>query len=758
MPAWSGGTPHSSSEHLQVRLTKFISAAALIFGSLLAIQPAPAENSSDSLDEIVVTAQRRAERLQDVPEAITALSGDMLNQMHLQGNADLATHVPSLSFDVLGPGESTLAIRGLGTAYGLAPAVSYYINETPLDIRTDGFSGAPDIDFFDIDRIEVLRGPQGTLYGSSSMGGALRVLTAQPDPKSMAINAEAGGSSMDGGGAGYFAKSAVNLPLSADSAVRVVGAFEHVPGYINREIPGDYSVAQPNEPVTARRINDADIKSGRILGLWQPTDSLTIKPSVMLSEVDAANTSQYFSNLPTFTIAANYPTPQTSRLTVGNLQLDYNFDVATLMSSTSVLSRDTQTQSDFTLFFADLAPEFGLPETPDYPGTDFYTSHNGAFIQEFRLTSPTEQRLRWVAGAYFSRFRQHSTESTNSSAFADALGQTDSPNLYLFDQSVIDQQTAVFADLTYKVVRQFEVTAGERYYELRDSLENTQSGAFAAPNQPLVHAKASGNSPRVVLTYHPTDDATIYTTAGRGYRPGGPNVGLPAGIGCSLSNAYEPLYRPDSVWNYEVGAKTEFLQRRLSVDLAAYRIDWKDIQQAVIDPGCGYEFIANVGTAQSKGAEAEINFKPIEALLLAASGSYIHAEFTSIAGPFQGAAAVHSGDAVPDVPRDKFDLSADYTIAVIAQYSGYLGLDWSHLSSVPTGFTYHATRPAYSALDATLGVRTQRYDLSLYGHNLTNSNGILEILEGASYNYGNVFRTQISTPPRTVGIDLKMHF
>src|SRR5580700_4987742 len=123
---------------------KFI-CTALVSGSLMVIQPAPAQTSSNSLDEIVVTAQRRAERLQDVPEAITALSGDMLNQMHLQGNADLATHVPSLSFDVLGPGESTLAIRGLGTAYGLAPAVSYYINETPLDIRTDGYSGAPDI-------------------------------------------------------------------------------------------------------------------------------------------------------------------------------------------------------------------------------------------------------------------------------------------------------------------------------------------------------------------------------------------------------------------------------------------------------------------------------------------------------------------------------------------------------------------------------------------------------------------------------------
>ena len=160
---------------------KFI-CAPLVVGSLLATQPAPAENAGDSLTEIVVTAQRRAERLQDVPEAISALSGDMLNQMRLQGTADLAAFVPSLSFDVLGPGETTLTIRGLGTAYGLEPAVSLYVNETPLDIRTDGYAGAPDIDFFDVDRVEVLRGPQGTLYGSSSMGGAVRILTAQPDP------------------------------------------------------------------------------------------------------------------------------------------------------------------------------------------------------------------------------------------------------------------------------------------------------------------------------------------------------------------------------------------------------------------------------------------------------------------------------------------------------------------------------------------------------------------------------------------------
>jgi outer membrane receptor protein involved in Fe transport len=736
---------------MRIRHALILCGALGVPGWLMAAQ------TSDALDEIVVTAQRRAERLQDVPEAITALSGDALNQLHLQGNADLATQVPSLSFDVLGPGESTLAIRGLNTAYGLAPAVSYYVNETPLDIRTDGYAGAPDIDFFDVERVEVLRGPQGTLYGSSSMGGAVRILTSQPDPKAFAVNAEVGASNMDGGGAGYLAKSAVNLPLADDVAVRLVGSYEHVPGYINRVIPGDYSEAESAQPVSARRVNDADLKSGRIIALWKPIDGLSIKPSVILSEVDASSNSDYFTNLPDFTTSGYTPSPQTSRLIVGNLEVDDDFGFATLLSSTSVLSRDVETHNDFTLFLANLAPEFGVPDPPNYPGTDFYTSHNAGFIQELRLTSPAEQPLRWVAGAYFSRYRQHSTDSTNSSTFADALGQTASPNLYSFDQSVIDQQTAVFADLTYTIVPQFEITAGARYYELRDSLENTQSGDLAAPDQPLVHAKASGTSPRLVFTYHPLPDTTVYATAARGYRPGGPNVGLPTGIGCTLNNAYSPLYQPDSVWNYELGSKTEFLERRLSIDVAAYRIDWKNVQQAVTDPGCGYEFVANVGDAVSKGIEAEINFKPVESLLLSASGSYDHAEFSSIDAAFQGAGAAQPGEAVPSVPRQKFNFGGEYT-AMIADHTGYLRLDWSRIGKVPAGFTYNAVRPAYGTLEATLGVRAGRYDLSLYGHNLTNSNGILEILQGTSYSVGNTFATQISTPPRTIGIDLKMHF
>ena len=736
---------------MKARLT---SLGALAFFAY--VGSAPADDAA--LQEVVVTAQRRSENLQDVPAAITAMSGESLNALHLQGNADLAQRVPSLSLDVLSPGQSTLAIRGLGTSYGLAPTVSYYLNETPLDVRTDGYTGAPDIDFFDVDRVEVLRGPQGTLYGASSMGGAVRVLTAQPSFDRFAVNAEIGGSTTDGGGNGYLAKSAVNMPISSDFALRVVGSYEHVPGYIDRVIPGDYNEAHPtHDSFAERHINDADLKGGRIIGTWRATEALTITPSVVFSEVTSSSNSQYFTNLPSFTTAAYDASPQNSRLTVGNLAVTYHMDFATLLSSTSYLSEDVDSWNDFTLFFANIAPFFGLPYPPNTPGTDHLTSNNAGFVQELRLTSPSEQRLTWVAGAYFSHFRQHSEETTASSDFAAAIGQTDSSVLYSFDQAVIDQQAAIFADLTYKILPKLDITVGDRYYELRDSLENVQGGAIAAPSQPLVHANASGNSPRFVLSYHPAADSTLYATAARGYRPGGPNVGLPANIGCTLGNAYAPLYQPDSVWNYELGAKAAMLERKLSVNVAGYLIDWNNVQQSVSDPGCGSLFIANVGSARSKGAEAEINFKPLDSLLLALSGSYTNATFRSIAAPFQGVTAVTPGDPVPDVPKHKEAITVEYT-HTLGAYSGFLRADWMHQGSVSTGFTYSDVRPAYNELDAALGLRREHYEFTLYGHNLTNSNGIVSMQQGSVYSYGNVFRTQISIPPRTIGLNVSLRF
>ena len=731
---------------------------SLAIALLLATGEAVAQSADvGMLEEVVVTAQRREERLQDVPAAITSLSGEDLSRRNLLGNADLATRVPSLSLDVQGPGESTLSIRGVGTAYGLAPAVSYYLNETPLDIRTDGSTGVQDIDFFDVDRVEVLRGPQGTLYGSSSMGGALRILTAQPDPTEFSSKVETGVSTMDGGGTGYLGKAAVNVPLGSNAAIRFVGAYEHIPGYVDRAAPGDWFEPNPDLPISDRRINDADLLSGRILGLVQVNDKLKITPSIWYSELDAGGASEYNTNLPRFTTAGTYPNPAKSKAVNGNLLIEADLGFANLISSSSVLTRDVNNRRDLSLLSVNLAPLFGLPAV-DYPTLDRFTSDNEGLIQEIRLTSPADQRLTWVAGAYFSRFEQNSVELIDSEAFATAFGQVDDTSLYTFDQEVIDRQGAVFADVTYAATPKLDLTVGARYYELRSSLENVQTGVLAAPNQPLIRADASGTSPRAVVAYRPTDDLMFYATAARGYRPGGPNVGLPDGIGCELVDAYQPLYDPDSVWNYEIGAKSEFMQRRLSVNVAVYHIDWKDVQQAVADPGCGYVIVANVGEARSRGVEAEIMMRPVDNLTLSAVASYTDAEFTSIAEAYQLASASTTGDPLPGIPRKKFYVDAQYGRMLGDDRSWFVRADWTWLSSVPTGFTTQNRRPSYGSVGATAAYRIGRYELSLYGRNLTDEDGIVEISEGTTASIEGVFWTQISTPPRTIGLNLAVDF
>jgi outer membrane receptor protein involved in Fe transport len=731
---------------------------SLAIVSLLASGQAVAQSTEVGvLDEVVVTAQRRVERLQDVPAAITSLSGENLSRRNVQGNADLVARVPGLSLDVQGPGESTLSIRGVGTAYGLAPAVSYYLNETPLDIRTDGMTGVQDVDFFDVERVEVLRGPQGTLYGSSSMGGALRVLTAQPDPTEFAAKAETGVSTMDGGGTGYMGKAAVNVPLSDNAAIRFVGAYEHIPGYVDRAVPGDWSEANPDLAIDERRINDADLLTGRILGMVQINDKVKITPSIWYSEIDAGGNSEYYTNLPRFTTAGTYPNPSNSKAVNGNLLVEADLGFANLISSSSVLTRDVENNRDLSLLMVNLAPLFGLPDS-GYPTLDRFTSDNEGLIQEVRLTSPGDQRLTWVAGVYFSRFEQNSVELLDSEEFATAIGQVDDTSLYTFEQEVIDRQGAVFVDLTYAATPKLDLTVGARYYELRSSLENVQTGVLAAPNQPRIRAEANGTSPRAVVAYRATDDLMIYATAGRGYRPGGPNVGLPEGIGCELVDAYQPLYDPDSVWNYELGAKTEFLQRRLSINVALYHIDWKDVQQAVADPGCGYVIVANVGEARSQGIEAEILMRPIDNLTLSAAASYTDAEFTSIADAYQLASAATTGDPLPGIPRKKFNVDAQYGRELGDDRSWFVRADWTWLSSVPTGFTTQNRRPSYDMIGATAAYRIGRYELSLYGRNLTNEDGVVDIIDGATNSIDGVFRTQISTPPRTIGLNLAVDF
>ena len=327
-----------------------------------------------------------------------------------------------------------------------------------------------------------------------------------------------------------------------------------------------------------------------------------------------------------------------------------------------------------------------------------------------------------------------------------------------FDQRTEDEQAAIFGEVAFRLWPALELTAGLRGYWLESSLENVQSGLFAAPSQPHTSTDKSGVNPRLVLNYSASDDILFYATGARGYRPGGPNVGLPSNVGCVMGDAYRPLFDPDSVWNYELGMKSQFLERRATLNVAGYRIDWEDVQQSITDPGCGTLFFANFGEARSEGVEVEFSLRPTASLLLNASASYTDAKYTKIDSAFVGAIEVEPGDAVADVPEWKYAASGEYTFAVGNLGTAYLRADWQYVDAIPTGVTSRTNRPSYDIVNAAVGLQSGPWDLSLYVANAGNSKATLAIMQDVTAAIDGVFDTRVATAPRTIGMLARMRF
>jgi outer membrane receptor protein involved in Fe transport len=518
--------------------------------------------------------------------------------------------------------------------------------------------------------------------------------------------------------------------------------------------------------VSEQNANDVDVYGGRLIAKWLVSDAVTVTPSVLYQEITADGQGDYQTNQPEFSLATYYPEQSETRLLVANALVEAQIGSLDLLSSTSYTSKDVDFDHDFSVLSANFAPLFGIPEpVPNYPTSVFDGSDNSGFIQEFRLSSGDDAaRLRWIVGAYYSKFRQKSAEYIDSAAFAADIAELygdpslADPALYRFDQRTEDEQTALFGEVTLQLLPALELTAGLRGYWLESSLENVQSGLYAAASQPHTSARQDGVNPRLVLNYHATDDVLIYATGARGYRPGGPNVGLPTNLGCALGDAYRPLFDPDSVWNYELGVKSQFLDRRATLNVAGYRIDWKDVQQAVADPVCGSLFFANFGEARSEGVEVELSVKPVESLLLNASASYTDAQYTKVDSAFVGAVEVQPGDPLADVPEWKYAVSGEYTFAFGDSRSGYVRADWHYVDATPIGVTTRDERPSYDILNASVGLQSGPWDLSVYVENVGNTDAVLALRQDSVSGIPGIFDTRVNARPRTTGILLRMRF
>ncbi|HKR85100.1 MAG TPA: TonB-dependent receptor [Terriglobales bacterium] len=706
----------------------------------------PAYTQVAKLEQIVITALRRSQKLQDVPAAVSVFNQSSIDNLNLSGIDSLSRNVPSLSFVSSGTSEPILSIRGVTSTFSVAPAVSVYLNDTPLDFRTDVVSGSSLIDLFDVDRIEVLRGPQGTLYGASSLGGLIRIVTAKPNPDHLSGVGEVGYWNNQGHGSAssYEEKGAINLPLLKHVlAVRLVATQEHDGGFIDRVQPTDFLNAAPI-PVSQHNANPVVATSGRIEIGWFPTDTLTVSPSYIYQDRSGEGTSQFQTLRGAYLLPELDNQAASYRLSIGNLTIQKRFPAFDLESSTSYAAKHTRIAFDYGEVDELIFESFGLGSVA-IPGILDTPVNYREFTQELRLTSPGNGVVRWLAGAFFENQGERSMESWNTTAFVPLVGATD---VFNYDEPIDDRLFAIYGDVTYEMTKRLELTGGLRYYDLNDSVTITQTGAFAGVSLPNTKSSSVGFIPMVTAKYRIGEETAVYASYTEGFRPGQGNDGLFSLPACTYIDAYKPIIKPDTSRNYELGAKSTFLDKRLAMNVSAFDFKWRDFQGVVIS-NCG-QFIANAGDAEDRGVEIEGTGSISDSLSFGASFAYNDARVKSVLPPLQSAGVGMTGQRLPATPELKYGLNGQYQVLLKGGKSVYLNANWQHVGATPWNLaspTPTFTSPAYNNVDITLGLRANSWELSLFSRNVTNDIQIQTIGPGA---LGDVFDT--IGHPRTIGV------
>jgi len=748
---------------------------------------APASGSANAesiLDgDIIVTAQKRAQTLIDVPQSITVVSGEVLDQRHAVSLIDYASLVPGLSIQQQNAGESRIILRGINTG-GSSPTVAVYIDDTPFGSSTGQTNAAHlagDIDPFDIERIEVLRGPQGTLYGANSLGGLIKYVTAAPKFDKISVRGQAGVESVDGGGVGWSGNGVVNVPLSDTLAVRASGFYREIPGYID-------SVG-----VRASDINHTADYGGRFALLFKPTDRFTLRLTAIAQnirahgrdtvDVDAATltpiTADPFTGTPGNGLLRYQALPEGNRVNyrLYSGTLDYDFGFASLTSVTSYATLRQHEDTDATPLLGDIGPFYGA--TTPY-GTDQPSDiSQKKFAQEIRLTSAKSSRIEWLIGGYYTRepgriYQLYRPFDPATGAFLlqagtipqDVLGPGVPAAPLPFDQFLTAQldstykEYAGFGSATVHLTHALDVTGGVRYSHNEQDTTQTLGGAFAVVQG--ADATSVGHSSEGVWTwsvsprYEFNRRVAIYGRVAKGYRPGGPNV-VPPGAPAD----YPARFRADTLISYEAGVRAETPDRTFGIDASVYYLDWKDTQvsttfQTSIGP---VSADGNGEGAKSYGGDVTATLRPTRGFLVIASAAY---NYTALKGNILVGGA--DGDQLPYAPRWTANLSADYDWALSARAKAFVGGTVAMVSDRPADFdsAYQATfghrlvLDGYATVDLRAGIEIAPFTLSIYAKNLANSGG--QTYAGA---YGSRYAGLIDVAlirPRTIGLTAGFDF
>jgi iron complex outermembrane recepter protein len=780
---------------------------------------APARSGGD-LEEIIVTAEKRESTVQATPIAMTALSAGDLTDQNITSIQDLVGAIPGISLRTAGPGQTEYEMRGLASSGGSVATVGFYLDETPISASAVALNGRTviDADLYDLNRTEVLRGPQGTLYGAGSMGGTIKLVTNPPKIGALEGQAYIDASQTDGGSTNGRGSLMLNLPISDIAALRFVTTDKYISGWIDRKVIASGQFPFPTNfgncgvyYCTRGNVQDApvadDIKgsnlekfiSMRTALLLQPTDKLSMTGSFMYQRIDAQGYANYQAPPNNDAIYQPYDIkePYYDSFHLWSLKVSYDMDFANLTSASSYTKRDVYQSTDSTEALQNI-----FNYTQFVPNLYSENDTTTQIAQELRLTSKGDSDLQWVGGLYYADLHSGYITKNQTVGFVTTpvctLPPVGDPNLgghcppgttffyappltgpnpegIMFNDNNpnILKQWAVFGETSYKVTPELKVTAGMRFYKFEISNEANQRGLGTASGSatPTI-ASASGSNtsllPKVNVSYEPNSDLTLYSTVSKGSRPGGVNLPIPLvpfsqgafyycgqGTGPSYLTSQPAYYSPDDIWSIEVGEKSRFADRRFTVNADVFYVKWHNIQQLVV-LSCGYPYNTNVGDAKTYGPELEMAAKVTDAITVELSGAYTQA-YISAAKDTPGL-PITDGTRVTSIPKYTGNFAVSYEAALPQDYNLKARVAESYVGPVYDTAYFAQTLGSYGLMDFRLGVGKDRWTTSLFGTNLTNKHAGLTI-DNTVFAWQQPTITRVSTnQPRTIGLAFETKF
>lgn len=684
-----------------------VALCAMLMGSVCHAQQTNGESQS-TLEEIIVTAQKREESLLRVPIAISAVTAKTLEDTGAEQLADFLQGSPGVGIIDDGSGTQTIQIRGINSTYGNAP-VGYYLDELPFTYI--GNTQVPDVRTYDLERVEVLRGPQGTLYGDGSIGGTIRLLTKEPVLDATQASVDLTGSSTTDGGDNYSAKGMLNLPLQSDTlGLRLVGSTESYGGWVDNTATGK------------KDQNERNIDSFRGKLKWVPTENMDVVLSAWHTKEEALGDSDSLENRTTLTPADD----ATMEYDLYSATVRYDFGPVSLLSATSVMD------------YANLL-------TSEYADLPYITNEDQDLVsEELRLTSNASGMFRWTAGVFYREIERRTYLSL------EAINLTQ-------DQTQKSKSYAVFGEGTFSFLdNTLDVTLGARYFEDDRSFTEVVDPATLAFVQ-TIDPSFSGTSrptfdsftPRLNVAWRPTDQWMIYGNVAKGFRTGQaqPTISLLLGIlqGIEVPTSVEP----EELWSYEIGTKGTFANGRASLEGAVYYNDWKDLQTLVVLSATPrVAGLINGGTARTSGVEVMLTVRPLDRLTLQAGGGYVDAKYTQdVAGT-----PVRDGDRIVGVPELTASASATYRWSLTNLLGGFAYGGAQYTSDRTDVASSALPSDSTTTLGLRLGVEGQAWSAYLFGDNLTDADGAVDVrLQGID---GPATRLR----PRTFGVNVRYNF